>query len=47
MPWIAASLYWVEFSDRSLWVEISPLGLLPIMSVKVPPLSIQNCHLGL
>ncbi len=45
IPWIAASEYCLGFSDSSLCVEILPSGLRPIISVKVPPLSIQNCHL--
>ena len=45
IPCMAASEYCCGFSDSSLCVEILPSGLRPIISVKVPPLSIQNCHL--
>ena len=33
------------FSDSSLWVTRRPSGRRATMSVKVPPRSIQNCHL--
>jgi hypothetical protein len=32
-------------SLSNLWVTKAPSGRLPTMSVNVPPLSIQNCHL--
>ena len=44
IPWSAASRYCSGFSDRSLWIRISPSGVRATMSVKVPPRSIQNCH---
>src|SRR5690625_1122831 len=45
MPATAASRYRAGFSESSLWVTRRPSGRRATMSVKVPPRSIQNCHL--
>ena len=45
MEWMAASLYLSGFSDNNLSVINFPLGDCATISVKVPPLSIQKCHL--
>ena len=46
MPCTAASAYCSGFSESSLCVSRLPSDRRPTMSVKVPPRSIQNCHIA-
>jgi len=45
IPFSIGSEYELGFSDNNFIDSIDPLGFFAIISVKVPPLSTQNCHL--